>query len=409
METQATQKETEAAVKTVVIEEVTAPKIEEKTTGNYYLPEAQRLIKAGYPKKAYGLLEKHIYETENIPTILKIRVCRRMCASLTKICNASLIKGDVQNIDKFVKIMEKANSCLFLWHELLKTFVTKTNSRFEHLHGYLEELNNSSDEELNAMNLSKSRKSSQYINRSFDSAEDTGDQKASMFAKKLKKPKKESLSKDLIDFDLIDDTFNFIGGPSIKLDVFTGKEINVSFFLDEFIKYLLQVVLNWALFFKKIMKKPQAALRFLILSDEFSKAAEQSLNPNLLNVVARIRVVMAVFYIEFGRTEDALNLFENTINVLQVEFSLRMNRSKGRNKTKNLGVKLKKTVRLLVSIFINTAMIYEQRESYSRILESLKIAIWFTTKYLSPEEELYKAVVGLYDSAIKKVIYQSNH
>jgi len=46
METQATQKETETAVKTVVIEEVTAPKIEEKTTGNYYLPEAQRLIKA---------------------------------------------------------------------------------------------------------------------------------------------------------------------------------------------------------------------------------------------------------------------------------------------------------------------------------------------------------------------------
>ena len=148
-----------------------------------------------------------------------------MMASLTKICNGSLIKGDIQNIDKFVKIMEKSNSCLFLWHELMKTYVTKTNTRFEHLHGYLAELADSSDEELNAMNLSKSRKSSQYINRSFDSVEDTGDQKASMFEKKLKKKKKDSLSNKL-DSDLIDDTFNFLGGPSIKVDVFTGKEMN---------------------------------------------------------------------------------------------------------------------------------------------------------------------------------------
>lgn len=86
-----------------------------------------------------------------------------------------------------------------------------------------------------------------------------------------------------------------------------------------------------------------------------------------------------------------------------------MNRSKGRNKSKNLSVKLKKTVRLLVSIFINTAIIYEQQENYSRILESLKIALWFTTKYLSPEEELYKAVVGIYDAAIKKVSFSTNN
>ncbi len=83
-----------------------------------------------------------------------------------------------------------------------------------------------------------------------------------------------------------------------------------------------------------------------------------------------------------------------------------MNRSKGRNKSKNLAVKLKKTVRLLVAIFINTAIIYEQQENYPRILESLKIALWFTTKYLNPEEELYKAVVGIYDAAIKKVLFQ---
>jgi len=44
--TQAPQKEGETTAKATLVEEHATHKIEEKTTGNYYLPEAQRLIKA---------------------------------------------------------------------------------------------------------------------------------------------------------------------------------------------------------------------------------------------------------------------------------------------------------------------------------------------------------------------------
>ena len=44
--TQAPHKDAEKTVKATVIEDHAPHKIEEKTTGNYYLPEAQRLIKA---------------------------------------------------------------------------------------------------------------------------------------------------------------------------------------------------------------------------------------------------------------------------------------------------------------------------------------------------------------------------
>jgi len=210
------------------------------------------------------------------------------------------MKGEITRLDKFVKLMEKSNSCLFLWHELLRTFITKTNKKFAHLHGFLDDLANSSDEELDALNLSKSRKSSQYILTNFDSMKDTGDQKASMFAKKLKKQKNSTF---LHDPELIDNTFNFLGGPSVKLEEFKGSELNgmplyktlllmnlVSFLLDEFLKYLLLVLLNWATFLKKyrifilnnsnntrVMKKYQSAYRFLLLADKIAQGAETSL------------------------------------------------------------------------------------------------------------------------------------
>ena len=162
-------------------------------------------------------------ETENIPTILRIKLCRRIMACLTKICSGYLMKGEIQHIDRFVKLLEKSNNFLFLWHELLRTYVTKTNPKFAHLHGLLDDVSNASDEELEAMNLSKSRKSSQYIQGSFESLGDTGDQKASMFAKKLKKQKDQSKDRDL---DFIENTFNFLGGPSVKVEEFDGTEIN---------------------------------------------------------------------------------------------------------------------------------------------------------------------------------------
>ena len=137
------------------------------------------------------------------------------------------MKGEVTRLDKFVKLMEKSNSCLFLWHELLRTFVTKTNQKFAHLHGFLDDLANSSDEELDAMNLSKSRKSSQYIIDNFNSRQDTGEQRASMFARKIKKQKNSTFIP--LDPELIDDTFNFLGGPRVKLEEFKESELNGKF------------------------------------------------------------------------------------------------------------------------------------------------------------------------------------
>jgi hypothetical protein len=169
-------------------------------------------------------MEKHISEVENIPTILRIKLCKRIMGCLTKICNGALMKGEIRDVENFVKLLDKSNNYLFLWHELLRTYITKTNKKFAHLHGLLHEMASSSEEELDAMNLSKSRKSSQYILGSFDSMGDTGDQKASMFAKKLKK-KKESGGKQK-DTELIENTFNFLGGPTVKLEEFNGKEMN---------------------------------------------------------------------------------------------------------------------------------------------------------------------------------------
>ena len=73
-----------------------------------------------------------------------------------------------------------------------------------------------------------------------------------------------------------------------------------------------------------------------------------------------------------NRNDEALSTYESTINVLQIEFSLRMNRNKERNKAAIFLNKMKKTVRLLITVFINSSIIFEQQENYSKTLEALK-------------------------------------
>jgi hypothetical protein len=174
------------------------------------------------------MLDKYFYETPQMGSILKIRLCRRMMACITKICTKYIIKGEITRYDHFVRLMEKSLLYMQTWHDTLSTYIVKTNPKFAHLQGLLDELSSEAEDEMEALN--RSRRSSGRLNTSFQSNKSGSGpmnspgsgQKSSIFVNMLRQqsnlPSKET--------DVLENSFNFLEGSKLMVEEFTGKEIN---------------------------------------------------------------------------------------------------------------------------------------------------------------------------------------
>jgi hypothetical protein len=87
--------------------------------------------------------------------IQKLKVVRRLIACACKIITKYLAKNDVSHVDIFGKLIDKSFTYLQQWHDLLSLYIVKTNPKFAHLQGLLDDLGNDSDDDFDMMNKSK--------------------------------------------------------------------------------------------------------------------------------------------------------------------------------------------------------------------------------------------------------------
>ncbi len=91
-----------------------------------------------------------------------MKFIRRLLACATKIVTKYLVKNDLHHFDVFGKVMDKCMTYLQIWHDILSLYVVKTNPKFAHLQGYLDDISNDSEDEIDA--ISKSKRESRLNN-----------------------------------------------------------------------------------------------------------------------------------------------------------------------------------------------------------------------------------------------------
>ena len=92
-------------------------------------------------------------------------MCRRILATLVSISYRSLSKGEIQKPEKFVKLMEVGNNYMEQWHQNLLTFSIRTNTKFTHLQGVLDEISVQSDnEDINKSMYSRQNSRNSRVN-----------------------------------------------------------------------------------------------------------------------------------------------------------------------------------------------------------------------------------------------------
>ena len=147
--------------------------------------------------------------------------------------------------------MENGNINLNMWHDCLSIYIVKTNKKFSHLQGLLDDITNSSDEE--PIHQIKKPKKPPLVRDIMPQNNDDHNSKSQSFRNgtQIASMIKNQTGITSRDENNLDNTFNILDGPRILIENFTGKEFNVTFVIDEFFKYFILHNLNWALFFKK--------------------------------------------------------------------------------------------------------------------------------------------------------------
>ena len=88
-----------------------------------------------------------VYTHTNKPGILiRLKMCRRLLASLVSICSRKLLKWETQKPDKFLKLLETGNHYLEQWQQKLVQVASKANQQQIIAPSILEELSVSSSE-----------------------------------------------------------------------------------------------------------------------------------------------------------------------------------------------------------------------------------------------------------------------
>lgn len=108
------------------------------------------------------MLDEYFTNSKKLGTVTRIRMCRRILASVVSIAYRTLAKSDFQKPEKFIKLMQVGNDYFEQWHQNLLHFSIRTNKKFEHLQGFLDEAAAASDDDTKS---ATSRRSSRNVIR----------------------------------------------------------------------------------------------------------------------------------------------------------------------------------------------------------------------------------------------------
>ena len=93
------------------------------------------------------MLDQLYADAKKFTTPDKMRICRRIMLCTVMLTKKALCKPEVRDPINLQKLMDVGTSYLTQWHNYIVNYVTKTNEKFEHLQGLLDELTDSSDDE----------------------------------------------------------------------------------------------------------------------------------------------------------------------------------------------------------------------------------------------------------------------
>ena len=185
-----------------------------------------------------------------------------MVICITRICDRYLTKGEIQRVDHFAKLMNRSYDYLQTWHDLILNHVARTNPKFAHLQRVLDEVSESFDDiglAATAVRI-KINKDANIHNSSYLSTADSRETRPSSFMNKLRQSAlltrgkqggflEEASQMEMSRFNTENITTQEINSRTSFISIILM--CLVSFHLDEFIKYYIDTILNWASFFKK--------------------------------------------------------------------------------------------------------------------------------------------------------------
>lgn len=176
------------------------------------------------------MLDQYFGEPKKLGTINKMKACRRIMASIVTMCAKQISEPEIRKQDNIQKLLDAGTNYLIHWHNAISNYIVKTNKKFEHFHGLLDEISNSSDDESASRNDSRSRRSSHRDSTRMQtpaqgSAAKSGhkhDRQASLLVQILKNQDNRDGTSD----NILDNSFNDVDGSNIMMEEFTGDEIN---------------------------------------------------------------------------------------------------------------------------------------------------------------------------------------
>lgn len=81
---------------------------------------------------------------------------------------------------------------------------------------------------------------------------------------------------------------------------FPNCNVLANFNLEEFFGYLVQHLLNFAMYYKKA-EMYGVCYKYFVFCYRATKHLESTMNPSLLRNCAKARIAFGVFYLEFGK------------------------------------------------------------------------------------------------------------
>lgn len=197
---------------------------------------------------------------------------------------------------------------------------------------------------------------------------------------------------------------DIISGKHGSFNEFPNK-INSRFESSCFIAKLLELLLLNGFFFKRTGNFT-LAFKYLKKASTTALKLDFSFNPDILNLCAKAHLSLAVLFLDFGKVRKAEKLLNLGSILLQAELVYRMGLGgfQGSELKKNERLRVKRTVKTLVSCLVNMIFCFSTRKAIVKIAETTILLDNLMGVYLSQNDEFRKAVMKMIKEFRKKYL-----
>ncbi|KRX04807.1 hypothetical protein PPERSA_06441 [Pseudocohnilembus persalinus] len=116
------------------------------------------------------------------------------------------------------------------------------------------------------------------------------------------------------------------------------------------------------------------------------------LNLDNINLLLKMNMILASFYFEAGKTDQAINLSENMYEKAMLEVICRYKEYLDDFQQTKKRRKFRKSLKITIQILFNLSLFYQQLQHYERAVQAIDLAQYLSETFLSSQDE-YKIFV----------------